>query len=187
MNAISDFEIRPGAADFRLLDRRVVDALIALEERTVFLRGTLPWLGFRQCDIEYLPDARAQGHSKYNLRRMALLALDGITSSSTRPLRLSTFLGAIMAGLAMIYATYAVILKIFIGTAISGWASLLIGIMTFGGVQLIMLGILGEYLGKVLLEVKGRPTYIVREQSEKRAESPVAALQARVRDSRALS
>ncbi len=180
VNAISDFEIRAGAADFRLLDRRVLDALMTLDERTLFLRGTLPWLGFRQCDIDYTPERRAQGTSKYNFRRMAMLALDGITSSSIRPLRLSTILGVIMAGLAMVYATYAVILKVVVGTAISGWASLLIGIMTFGGVQLIMLGILGEYLGKVLLEVKGRPNYIVREQSEVRAQSPVADLQSRV-------
>ena len=96
-----------------------------------------------------------------------------------------------MAGLATLYASYAVILKLVTGTAITGWASLLIGIMTFGGIQLLMLGILGEYLGKVLIEVKGRPSYIVREQSEPRAQSPatqspVAALQARLQDSRAL-
>ncbi len=190
INAISDFEIRPGAADFRLLDRCVVDALATFEERTLFLRGTLPWLGFRQCDIEYPPEARAQGDSKYNLRRMLLLALDGITSSSTRPLRLSTYLGVIMAGLGTVYAGYALILRLFADSAISGWASLLVGIMTFGGIQLLMLGILGEYLGKVLLEVKGRPSYIVREQSEPRpqsvAESPVAAMQARLRASRML-
>ncbi len=191
VNAISDFEIRPGAADFRLLDRRVVDALTDLEERTIFLRGTLPWLGFRQCDIDYLPDARAAGQSKYDLRRMMVLALDGITSSSIRPLRLSTYLGAIMAGLAAIYAVYALILKLVAGTAITGWASLLIGIMVFGGIQMLVLGIMGEYLGKVLLEVKGRPSYIVREQSEPHAQSaaaqsPAAALQARLHDSRAL-
>ena len=95
-----------------------------------------------------------------------------------------------MAGLGLSYAGYALLLKLFAGSAISGWASLLVGIMTFGGVQLLMLGILGEYLGKVLLEVKGRPSYIVREQSEPGApsqvESPVAAMQARLRDSRML-
>jgi len=187
VNAISDFEIRPGASDFRLLDRRVVDALTALEERTLFLRGTLPWLGFRQCYIEYDPDTRAQGVSKYNFHRMMVLALDGITSSSTRPLRLSTYLGVIMAGLGMTYAGYALLLKLFAGSAISGWASLLVGIMTFGGVQLLMLGILGEYLGKVLLEVKGRPSYIIREQSgahgRPQVDSPVAAMQARLNHS----
>jgi dolichol-phosphate mannosyltransferase len=184
INAISDFEIRPGAADFRLLDKRVVDALCSMEERTVFLRGTLPWLGFKQCDIEYAPERRAGGTSKYDLRRMALLALDGITSSSTRPLRLSTILGVVLAGMASLYATYALILKVVVGTAISGWASLLIGIMIFGGIQLLMLGIIGEYLGKVLLEVKGRPTYVVREQSGADGVSPVAELQARLTASR---
>ncbi len=187
VNSISDFEIRPGASDFRLLDRRVVEALISLEERTLFLRGTLPWLGFRQCYIAYTPDERAQGVAKYNFQRMMALALDGITSSSTRPLRFSTYLGVIMAGLGLTYAGYALLLKLFAGSVISGWASLLVGIMTFGGVQLLMLGILGEYLGKVLTEVKGRPSYIVREQSEagarSQAELPVAAMQARLSNS----
>ncbi len=188
VNAISDFEIRPGTSDFRLLDRRVVDALLRLEERTLFLRGTLLWLGFQQCYIAYDPGTRAHGTVKYNFRRMISLALDGITSSSTRPLRFSTYLGAVMAGLGMTYAGYALLLKIFAGAPVSGWASLLVGIMTFGGVQLLMLGIMGEYLGKVLVEVKGRPSYIVREQSEPGAaakiKSPVAALQARLSNSR---
>jgi dolichol-phosphate mannosyltransferase len=186
LNAISDFEIRPGASDFRLLDRRVVDALCSLEERTLFLRGTLPWLGFRQCYIDYVPETRARGQTKYNLQRMLVLALDGITSSSTRPLRLSTYLGLIMAGLGTVYAGYAMILRLFTGFAISGWASLLVGVLTFGGVQLLMLGILGEYLGKVLIEVKGRPSYIVCEQSKPRAQTPAATsvteMQARLRD-----
>jgi dolichol-phosphate mannosyltransferase len=187
LNAISDFEIRPGTADFRLLDRRVVNALASLEERTLFLRGALPWLGFRQCYIDYVPESRAHGQTKYDLHRMLILALDGITSSSIRPLRLSTYLGLIMAGLGTIYASYALILKLFSGYAISGWASLLVAIMTFGGVQLLMLGIIGEYLGKVLVEVKHRPSYIVRERSEALAKIPaasVAEMQERVSRSR---
>ena len=186
VNAISDFKIRPGAADFRLLDRKVIDALNRLGERTLFFRGIIPWLGFRQCEIEYAPAARAHGSSKYDLSRMALLALDGIISSSTRPLRLSTILGLAMSTLAMLYAAYAVTVKLALGTAVSGWTSLLMGVMLLGGVQLVMLGIVGEYIGRILLETKGRPAYIVRERSEPAAESPVARLQARLEGLRAL-
>ena len=186
LNAISDFEIRPGAADFRLLDRKVVRALAGLGEHTLFLRGTVPWLGFRQCEIGYSPDVRAHGRSKYNFRRMAVLALDGVISSSIRPLRLSTILGAVMSSLAMVYAAYAVVVKLILGPEITGWTSLLIGILLFGGVQLIMLGIIGEYLGKILLEVKDRPSYIIREQSAPRERSSAADLQTRLRDHWAL-
>jgi dolichol-phosphate mannosyltransferase len=188
INAISEFRIRPGASDFRLLDRKVVDALLRLGERTLFYRGIVPWIGFRQCDIEYLPAKRAHGSSKYNLRRMMLLALDGITSSSVQPLRFATVLGLGMSLLAMAYVVYAIAIKLVFGTAIAGWTSLLVGVTLLGGVQLVMLGILGEYLGKVLLEVKGRPSYIVREESGavSAAQSPVAALQARIRESRSL-
>jgi dolichol-phosphate mannosyltransferase len=186
VNAISDFKIRPGASDFRLLDRKVVDVLRGLGERTLFFRGLVPWLGFRQCDIEYTPDARAHGRSKYDFGRMMLLALDGIISSSTRPLRLSTLLGLGMSILAMLYATYAVTVKLAFGTAVSGWASLLTGVMLLGGVQLVMLGILGEYIGRVLLEIKGRPPYIVRERSEPSGQNAVARLQARLGQFRAL-
>ena len=117
---------------------------------------------------------------------MAILALDGITSSSIRPLRLSTLIGIGTSALAAIYGCYALIMKLIVGTAISGWASLLIGIMLLGGVQLVMLGIIGEYLGKVLQEVKGRPAYIVREQSEHQSDSSVADLGARRRGDRSL-
>lgn len=192
VNFISDFEIRPGAADFRLLDRKVLVALSSLGDRTQFLRGAIPWLGFRQCEIEYTPDERACGEPKYDLKRMAGLAIDGITSSSIRPLRISTLLGIVMSVLAASYAAYALATKLVLGTAITGWTSLLIGMMLLGGVQLLMLGIIGEYLGKVLLEVKGRPPYVVRERSgagspgDTRVHGSVAELQARLEDPRAL-
>jgi len=151
--------------------RKVVDAVVGLGERTLFLRGLIPWLGFRHCDIDYVPDARLHGSSQYSLRRMLALAVDGITASSIRPLRLSTVLGVVMSTLAMIYVVYALAIKLFVGTAISGWTSLLVGVMLMGGVQLMILGILGEYLGKVLVVIKGRPNYIVREKSQARAPS----------------
>jgi dolichol-phosphate mannosyltransferase len=176
VNAISDYEIHPGAADFRLLDRKVVDAVVGLGERTLFLRGLIPWLGFRHCEIDYVPNDRLHGSSQYSLRRMLSLAVDGITASSIRPLRLSTFLGVTMSALAMVYVVYALAVKLFVGTAISGWTSLLVGVMLMGGVQLMILGILGEYLGKVLIEIKGRPNYIVRERGQARALRSSAAL-----------
>lgn len=187
INQISEFRIRPGASDFRLLDRRVVDALVELGERTLFYRGLIPWLGFRQCDIEYMPAPRAHGTPKYDMRRMMLLALNGIISSSVQPLRFATMLGLAMSFCAMLYVAYAVTIKVVFGTAVPGWTSLLVGVTLLGGVQLVMLGILGEYLGKVLLEVKGRPSYIVREESGAAiARSPVASLQARVGELRSL-
>ena len=174
VNAVSDIEIDPGSSDFRLLDRRVVDALGELDERTLFLRGVIPWLGFRRTTIDYVPEQRHAGTSKYTFRRMLSLALNGMMSSSVRPLALSTFCGAVMSALAVAYAAYALTVKLVLGTAVSGWASLLISVMLMGGVQLIMLGILGQYLGRVLVEVKGRPNYIVRESHASRL--PVTGL-----------
>ncbi|MFK8017498.1 MAG: glycosyltransferase family 2 protein [Gammaproteobacteria bacterium] len=171
INAISDYRVEPGSSDFRLLDRDVVTAIRQLPEHSVFLRGLIPWLGFEQCHVRYDPDQRAAGQSKYNLGRMIRLGLAGVTSSSLRPLHLSTVFGTVMSVLAMSYAVYALCIKIFVGTAISGWTSLLISVMLLGGVQLIMLGIIGEYVGRVLLEVKGRPNFLVRESNLESAHS----------------
>lgn len=167
INAISDHHIVPGSSDFRLLDHTVVDIVRRLPEHGVFLRGLIPWLGYRQSDLHYSPDQRHAGDSKYSLFKMVRLALHGLTSSSFRPLHLSTILGAVMSFLAMLYAVYALGVKLFLGTAISGWTSLLISVVLLGGVQLLMLGIIGEYVGRVLLEVKGRPDYLVLESNIK--------------------
>ncbi len=165
INSISDYRVEPGSSDFRLLDRKVVAELNRLPERGVFLRGVIPWMGYRQCNFKYRPEPRHAGASKYSLRKMIGLGLAGVTSSSYRPLHLTTFMGVVMSLFAMLYAMYALGVKLFVGTAISGWTSLLLSIMLFGGVQLIMLGIIGEYLGRVLREVKGRPEFVVRESS----------------------
>ncbi|MDX2074220.1 MAG: glycosyltransferase family 2 protein [Alphaproteobacteria bacterium] len=165
INRIGHCQIARGASDFRLLDRKVVDVLASLPERDLFLRGVIPWLGFSQLNLPYLPSARAAGKTKYSLARMLNLAISGITSVSIRPLRLSCFIGLVMAGVALLYACYALVAHLFLDTVVPGWTSLLAGIMLIGGIQMLMLGLIGEYIGKILVEVKNRPSYIVREQS----------------------
>lgn len=164
-NAISDYRIEPGSSDFRLLDQRVVEVLRGIEERNLFLRGLIPWLGFRQTHVRYEPADRAAGASKYTVREMMRLAMLGLTSSSLRPLQVSTLIGAIMSILALIYAAYALWARLFTGTVITGWTSLLISILLIGGIQLLMLGIIGEYLGRGLTELKSRPPYVLREHN----------------------
>lgn len=163
LTAVSDFSFEPGSSDFRLLDRAVVDIIRDCGEQTVFLRGLVPWLGFNQLAIPYTPNNRVHGNTKYSFRKMVALAVDGVVSSSLRPLQLSTYLGLFMAAFAMAYMIYAVIARIIYGLAISGWASILSSAMLIGGVQLLILGIIGQYTGKIWLQVRGRPLYIVRQ------------------------
>lgn len=163
INWIGHCQITNGAADFRLLDRVVVDVIKSLPERDQFLRGTIPWLGYTQMNLPYTPSLRVAGTTKYSLSKMMNLAISGVTSVSVRPLRLSSMLGIIMAALASVYALYALIAYCFF-TSVPGWASILAGMMMIGGVQLLMLGLIGEYIGKILVEVKGRPPFIVRER-----------------------
>jgi dolichol-phosphate mannosyltransferase len=164
-NAVSDYRIEPGSSDFRLLDQRVVQVLRGIEERNLFLRGLIPWLGFRQTHLTYEPANRTAGASKYTFREMLSLAVLGLTSSSLRPLHISTLIGAVMSVLALLYAAYALWARFFTGSVITGWTSLLISILLIGGIQLIMLGIIGEYLGRSLTEIKSRPAYVLREHN----------------------
>jgi dolichol-phosphate mannosyltransferase len=154
-----------GSADFRLLDRMVVDVLRGFPERSLFLRGLVPWLGFRQESVAYTPAARAGGHTKYSLRRMISLAIQGITATSTRPLLMASVLGALVSLFAAVFAAYAVYERLVRGTAITGWASVIVFTGLLGGAQLFVLGIVGAYLGQVLQEVQRRPRYLVKERS----------------------
>ena len=165
VNALSDTRIEPGTADFRLLSRRAREAVLALREHNLFLRGALPWIGLPTAIIDYVPAERRSGVSKYSLSKMLSLALDGITSFSTRPLRLTSFAGLLFSGAGFAYALYALAVRLFTDRAVEGWTSLLISVLIIGGIQLLSLGILGEYLGKLFLEAKGRPHYIVAETS----------------------
>jgi dolichol-phosphate mannosyltransferase len=165
MNKITDIKITQGAADFRLLDQSVVDVLKTITEGDLFIRGAISWLGFKQYGIEYMPKKRNHGQTKYTFKRMIKFAASGITGFSVRPLQISTFLGFIFALVAFIYGSYAIYVKLFTGDTISGWASVLTAILFIGGIQMVMIGILGEYLGKVFIETKKRPNYIIKEKS----------------------
>jgi dolichol-phosphate mannosyltransferase len=166
MNWLSDIHIKKGAADFRLLDRSVVEVLKEVKEYYLFFRGMTAWVGFRQYAVEYMPDNRFSGQSKYSLKRMLGFALTGITSFSLKPLRLSVLLGVFFAVFAFVYGIYAILMKFFSDQAIPGWASVLVSVLFIGGIQLVVLGIVGEYIGKLFMESKRRPHYIVKEKSQ---------------------
>ena len=162
LNFLSDIEIEQGAADFRLLDRRVVDVLRNLSENNVFLRGLVKWMGFSQYGIDYEPGIREFGETKYNVRKMISLAINGITSFSTRPLRIASWIGLIASSIGFTYAIFAFIAFFFTDLNLTGWTSLIMAVIFFGGIQLLTMGIIGEYIGKLFMQVKGRPNYIIK-------------------------
>lgn len=157
-------DIPPGSADFRLLDRCVVDVLRSCGEQHLFMRGMIGWVGFRQKIVPYVPHERHAGHTSYSLRRMVSLALAGITAFSIRPLRIAMFMGLSIAALAALYGCYVIYVQLFTDRAVAGWASMTASVLFIGGIQLVMLGVLGEYVGKSFIEVKKRPPYIVRKR-----------------------
>lgn len=162
LSNISDIDLtQGGGSDFRLLDASVVDVMRDLKEDDLFLRGLANWVGFRQTGIEFVAGERASGESSYNLKKMMKFAFTGITSFSVKPLYLATYLGFIFSGLSLLYIPY-VLYAFITKTEISGWASLIMTIVFFGGVQLIILGIIGIYLGKIFKQSKNRPNYIIR-------------------------
>jgi glycosyltransferase involved in cell wall biosynthesis len=160
---ITDIDIPTDTGDFRLMDRKVVDALKGMREKHRFMRGLSAWVGFRQTGVNYVRAERFAGETKYPLKKMLKFALDGITSFSYLPLQLATYLGFAAAGLSLVGIIVAVILRLSGSEAFYGQASTLVSVLFFGGVQLICLGIIGEYLGRIYDEVKGRPLYIVGE------------------------
>lgn len=165
MRSLSGLKIEHGAADYRLLDRKVVQVMQEHGEHNLFIRGLISQIGFRKKAIPYEPEPRHWGESKYTLRKMFLFALDGITSFSIKPLHLATLLGLVFSGLAAAYGLYAVCLYLFTDRTISGWTSVLVSILFVGGLQLVMLGIIGEYLGKLFMQAKHRPNYIISESN----------------------
>src|SRR5215510_2716512 len=162
MKAISEIDVPLDAGDFCLMDRRVVDTLISLRERNRFLRGLRSWVGFRQIGVEYERDARHAGDPKYTLRKLVGLALSGYIGFSAAPLRMAMWLGLSAAGTGFLIAAWAVFTKLAGVYSPTGWASTIAVIMFIGGVQLLMLGVIGEYLSRVYDEVRQRPLYIVR-------------------------
>jgi polyisoprenyl-phosphate glycosyltransferase len=161
---ITDVNIPLDSGDFRLLDEQVVRSLRQMRERHRFLRGMAAWVGFRQVGVPYHRHARFAGKTKYPFQKMMLLALNAITSFSYFPLQLATYIGFICAGIAAIFIPIVVILRLTGQGAFTGQATTLISVLFLGGVQLICVGILGEYIGRVYDEVKGRPLYIAREE-----------------------
>lgn len=163
ITSITNVEIPVDTGDFRLMDRRVVDALKGVREYNRFMRGLSVWVGFKQTGVPYKRDARKVGETKYPLRKMLRFAFDGITSFSYLPLQLATYAGFIIAALSVLFILVAVSMRLSGLRAFEGQATTLIIVLFLGGVQLIFLGIIGEYLGRIYDEVKRRPLYIVAE------------------------
>ncbi len=151
-----------GSADFRLLDKKVCKVVSSLKENNLFLRGMVFWMGFKQKAIPYTAEKRFAGQSSYTLRKMFAFAVLGATSFSVKPLRLAIYLGLLIALFGGLFTAYVLYQKLFVGSVITGWASLMSVVLVLGGVQLFMMGIIGEYIGMIFMETKKRPKYIVQ-------------------------
>jgi len=164
LNNLSDIELEEGSADFRLLSSQVVSIIRNLKEYDIFFRGMVKWMGFSQMAIRYQPAERKHGASKYTFKKMVRLALQGITSFSTKPLYIATYLGFFFSAASILILPY-VLYSFYFGHPNSGWASVIIAIAFFGGLQLMILGIIGIYLGKLFMQAKQRPQYIIKESN----------------------
>ena len=158
------------AGDFRLLSPRAVEALRQMPERNRFFKGMSSWIGFRQARVDYEPALRAHGKTTWNVWTLIGLSIEGLTSFTVAPLRLASILGVVLAASAIVYGIWIAIKTLLFGQDVPGYPSLFVGVMVIGGVQLLMIGILGEYIGKMLNEIKSRPVYFVAEHSVKSAD-----------------
>jgi hypothetical protein len=163
-------KIPEDAGDFRLLSPRAAAALRQLPERNRFFKGLASWIGFRQLRVDYEPAERKHGKSTWSLRSLVGLSIEGLTSFSVAPLRLASLLGIVLAATALVFGAMILLETILYGKDVPGYPSLVVGLMVIGGVQLVMIGIVGEYIGKILSEIKARPVYFVAEHSVKAAE-----------------
>ncbi|PSM13450.1 glycosyltransferase [Stenotrophomonas maltophilia] len=166
LNRLSDVPIPLDTGDFRLMSRNVVEVLKSMPEQDRFVRGMVSWVGFNQIALPYRRDKRFAGESKYPLRKMVRFATDGILSFSAKPLQLSVTLGVLSSLLAMLVIVYSLAMRLFTQEWVPGWTALMIAVLFLGGVQLICVGILGEYIGRIYREVKRRPLYIVQESRD---------------------
>ena len=164
INRLSEIPIPLDTGDFRLMDRTVVDVLKSMPERHRFVRGMVAWVGFRQLELPYERAKRFAGESKYPLRKMVAFALDGIISFSSKPLRIAMTLGVMCSLLACLGILYAIYMRIFTSIWVEGWTALMIAVLFIGGIQLIALGVIGEYLARVYTESKSRPLYVVNDR-----------------------
>jgi len=165
MKAGSSVSIPPNAGDFRLLDRKVIDAINTLPERNRFMKGLYGWVGFRSEIVPYEVSPRIAGRSRYSLRRLISLGLTGLTSFSVAPLRLVSVAGVLVSAASVVYGCYLIFEHFVEGGQQPGWPTLAVGMMFLSGIQLLCLGVIAEYLGRVFEEVKGRPLYVVAEDS----------------------
>lgn len=172
LNAIADRPIPADVGDFRLMSRRAVDALLRLRERHRFMKGLYSWIGFRQAEVPYVRAPRAAGTSKFNYWRLWNFSIEGFTSFSIRPLQAASYFGFAIAVLSVIYGTFMIIRTLLYGNPVAGYPSLLVIVLFLGGVQLISLGVIGEYLGRVFNETKQRPLYLVADLLPSRYTAP---------------
>jgi dolichol-phosphate mannosyltransferase len=172
INAISHFEITPDSPDFRLFDARVVRSIRRLREQSRFLRGIYAWVGFRQVEIIYQEAARSHGESHYSAADMLIFALRAVLSFSRLPLRVATYFGLSVSLLAFIYGVYAIVVNVVFHRVIPGWTSLAVLVSFLSGVQLLTLGVVGEYLGQVLEETKQRPLYLIAVEDIPKLDGP---------------
>ena len=163
MRKLSDVNIENGMADFRLIDKKVLKQLKLFPENFLFFRGIIPWMGFKQTIVQFKANERFAGTTKYTFKKMLKFATTGVTSFSVKPLRLSIYLGATFAFLAFLYGIYITYIYIITNKAVTGWTSVILSILFVGGINLLMLGIIGEYLGKLFIENKRRPNYLISE------------------------
>jgi polyisoprenyl-phosphate glycosyltransferase len=165
VNGGDRFDVPVGAGDFRLMDRSVVDALLSLPERNRFMKGLYAWVGFSAVAVPYVPEARAHGRSRFGPLRLIRLSLDGLTAFTRWPLRAVSAVGFALALAAFMYGAYLTGIYFLYGHNINGWTTIVVSLMLFSGIQLISLGIVGEYVGRVFEEVKARPLFVVKRES----------------------
>lgn len=163
LKKITSIDIPLDTGDFRLISREVVDHLVSMDESSKFLRGQIAWLGFRQASVGFDRQERKAGKTKYTLRKMMRFAMDGITSFSNFPLQIATFLGFLFSVIAFIIILYAVYSKFILKEVVTGWTSIMISTMFIGGIQLLCIGIIGEYISRIAVDVKKRPSFVIEE------------------------
>lgn len=163
-NRMSTIKLEENVGDFRLMTRQVVNEIINLPENQLFMKGLMSWVGFKTTIVNYSRPMRKEGNTKFNYRKLWNLAVQGITSFSTLPLKVWTYFGSFVAFISFLYGLKIIVEKLFFGINASGYASLMVAILFFGGVQLIGIGVLGEYVGRTYLESKRRPKYIIRKK-----------------------
>jgi polyisoprenyl-phosphate glycosyltransferase len=162
VNAADRFDVPSGAGDFRLMDRAAVNALLALPERNRFMKGLYAWVGFNAIAIPYVPQERPHGQTSFGLLQLLRLSLDGLTAFTTWPLRAVSTVGFILAFLGFVYGAFIIIEYLLLGNSVSGWTTIVVSLLLFFGIQMISIGILGEYIGRIFEEVKQRPLFIVK-------------------------